>query len=587
MDDSGEHRTDGGAPLAPGVPIARLPPEVASQLAAGEVVERPASVVKELVENSLDAGARAVAVDLESGGSDRIRVTDDGGGIRREELALALERHATSKIASVDDLFRVASLGFRGEALASIAAVSRLVLTSRTPGETSGWSVRGRGGPPEPARHPPGTTVDVRDLFHNVPARRRFLRAPRTELQHALEVVRRLALAWPDSAFHLRHDGRTAFRTKGREDRLDAVLGRGFAAAATPVEVATDGLHLRGWIGTGIASRQYFFLNGRGIRDRVIGHALRVALEGLSPAGREAVFVLFLAMDPALVDVNVHPGKHEVRFSAPRAVHDFLVASIRRALAGGFGALDPRVAETPPSYGPLRASSDREGREPMTKAPGRPGGTARDGEPDEGRIGAGGRGTGHRPRPAGRPPGRGGGGARGSPREEPPVYGWIAGGYAVAGLEGRVFVIDLAAAIREAVRADLAHAGAARPVRSLPLLVPVRVQVDEATLDRFDPEAVARYGFVLRRVGPDLATLLEIPRVLRHCEPSALGRALVASRPEDLVETLARHAAGSVPAEPAERNALLAGLLAGPRERLVPAAARELGEQEAARLFAR
>ena len=188
-------RVETAPPLA--ATIARLPPQVASQLAAGEVVERPASVVKELVENSLDAGARTVTIDLEAGGARRIRVTDDGGGIRRADLALALERHATSKIASVDDLFRVASLGFRGEALASIAAVSRLALTSRTGGEASGWRVRGDGGDPEPARHPVGTTVDVQDLFHNVPARRRFLRAERTELQHAVDIVRRLALARP------------------------------------------------------------------------------------------------------------------------------------------------------------------------------------------------------------------------------------------------------------------------------------------------------------------------------------------------------------------------------------------------------
>ena len=342
-------RVETAPPLA--ATIARLPPQVASQLAAGEVVERPASVVKELVENSLDAGARTVTVDLEAGGARRIRVTDDGGGIRRVDLALALERHATSKIASVDDLFRVASLGFRGEALASIAAVSRLVLTSRTGGEASGWRVRGDGGDPEPARHPVGTTVDVQDLFHNVPARRRFLRAERTELQHAVDIVRRLALVRPDVAFRLVHGGRTAFRARSEEGRLDEALGRGFAAAATPIGAAAEGLHLRGWIGAGSVPRQHFFLNGRGVRDRAIGHAVRVGLEGRTPPGREVVSVLFLTMDPALVDVNVHPGKHEVRFRQPRAVHDFLVTAIRRAIAGEFAGFAAREAEPPPYRG--------------------------------------------------------------------------------------------------------------------------------------------------------------------------------------------------------------------------------------------
>ena len=564
--------------------IARLPPQVASQLAAGEVVERPASVVKELLENSLDAGARTVAIDLEAGGVRRLRVTDDGGGIRRVDLALALERHATSKIASVDDLFRVASLGFRGEALASIAAVSRLVLTSRTGGEASGWRVRGDGGEPEPARHPVGTTVDVQDLFHNVPARRRFLRAERTELQHATDVVRRLALARPDVAFRLVHDGRTAFRARSEERRLDEVLGRGFAAAAAPVGAEAQGLHLRGWIGAGSVPRQHFFLNGRGVRDRALGHAVRLGLEGRTPPGREVVSVLFLTMDPALVDVNVHPGKHEVRFREPRTVHDFLVTAIRRAVAGEFAGFAAREAEPPP----YRASDRPHGRlEPEAEEHRPPGGepplAAAPGAvrvPPEGAAPAFG------PRPASRPPASGTAGAAGRAREEP-VIGWIGGRYAVAALEGRVYLIDFPRALGEAVRAACARASDARPMRSFPLLVPARVRVPEAVLDGFEPEALVRYGIVLRRLGPDLASLLEVPRTLRYCVPSTLARSIIEAPAADLAGVLARSAADAVPAVAAERDSLLGELFARRGEVLGPAVARELGEHDAERLLAR
>ncbi len=585
-----------GDPVAPSLAatIARLPPEVASQLAAGEVVERPASVVKELVENSLDAGAGAVTIDLEAGGARQIRVTDDGGGIRRADLALALERHATSKIASVDDLFRVASLGFRGEALASIAAVSRLSLTSRVASEASGWRMRGDGSGPEPARHPVGTTVEVQDLFHSVPARRRFLRAERTELQHAVDTVRRLALARPDVAFRVNHNRRTAFRARSEEGRLDEVIGRGFAGSAAPVGAATDGLHLRGWIGTGSAPRQYFFLNGRGVRDRALGHAVRVALEGRLPAGREAVTVLFLTMDPALVDVNVHPGKHEVRFRQPRAVHDFLVAGVRRALSGGLGLSDlaAREAEPPPYGVPPRPDGLFE---PEAGRPGADVGEPRDGKPPEAEPptaapeperAAAGTAPAYRARPASRPPRPGPAGERGPPRADP-VIGWITGRYAIADHEGRVYVIDVPRALGRAVHAACARASDARPTRSFPLLVPARVQVAEAVLDRFEPEEVARFGLVVRRIGPNLASLFEIPRELRYVEPAALARAVVEARADEVAEVLARSASGAVPAAPAERNLLLRELLARGDDALAPPVARELDEKDAEGLLAR
>ncbi len=583
-------RLAGGGPgPAVAAAIARLPPKVASQLAAGEVVERPASVVKELVENSLDAGARTVAVELEAGGARRIRVTDDGGGIRRADLALALERHATSKIASVDDLFRVASLGFRGEALASIASVSRLALTSRAAGDDSGWRVRGEGGDPEPARHPVGTTVDVQDLFHNVPARRRFLRAERTELQHVSDIVRRLALARADVAFRLVHGGRTVFRARSEGGRLDEVIGRGFAASAASVGAAADGLHLRGWIGTGSAPRQYFFLNGRGVRDRALGHAVRVALDGRFPSGRDAISVLFLTMDPALVDVNVHPGKHEVRFRQPRAVHDFLVTAIRRAFAGGFAGFAAREPE-PPAYRGSGPPPDLLDPEAGSRGPATGEAPAPDAEAGASRSPSGGAAPGYRPRPASRPPAPGSAGRRaerGGAREEP-VIGWIAGRYAVVAIEGRVHVIDFPRALGEAVRAACARASDDRPMPSFPLLVPGRAQVAEAVLDRFEAQSVARFGLDIRRVGPDLASLLEVPRALRHCVPAELARSVIEARAEGLVDVLARSAADAVPAAPGERDALLGELLSGSSKEVLGAAvAREIGEGEAERLLGR
>ena len=581
--DRHEARARAGAAPAVAATIARLPPEVASQLAAGEVVERPASAVKELVENSLDAGARTVTVDLEAGGVRRIRVTDDGGGIRCADLALALERHATSKIASVDDLFRVASLGFRGEALASIAAVSRLVLTSRAGGEGSGWRVRSGGGDPEPARHPVGTTVDAHDLFYNVPARRRFLRAERTELQHAVDIVRRLALARPDVAFRLVHGGRTAFRARSEEGRLDEVVGRGFAASAAPVGAQADGMHLHGWVGTGSTPRQYFFLNGRGVRDRALGHAVRLGLDGRTPAGREAVTVLFLTMDPALVDVNVHPGKHEVRFRHPRSVHDFLVTAIRRALSGEFAGLAAREAEPPPYHG-----SDRPRGGPAPRAEDRGSPAEEPAAADSGPVGVPAEGTvpAFAPRPASRPSAPGAAGTAGRGREDP-VIGWIAGRYAVAAIEDRVYLIDFARALGEAVRAACERASDTRPMRPFPLLVPARVRVGESALDRFEPEALARYGILLRRLGPDLASLLEVPRALRYCVPSTLARSVIEAPAHDIAEVLARAAADAVPAVRAEREGLLRELLARPGEVLGPAVARELGVRDAERLLAR
>jgi DNA mismatch repair protein MutL len=323
------------------------------QIAAGEVIERPASVVKELVENALDAGARQVSVDVEHGGIRLIRIRDDGDGIAADELPLALARHATSKIASLEDLERVSSLGFRGEALPSIASVSALRIASRARGAAAAAeieSVDGVVGSARPAAHTPGTTVEVRDLFHRVPARRKFLRAEATEFQHVLKTLTRLALSRFDVAFTLTHNRREqfvlppAFGRLEREARIARLTGADFVAASRHVEYAQAGLALEGWIGMPSASRaqpdrQFLFVNGRMVRDRLLGGAVRLGYRDVSHGGRHPAWVLYLTLDPMQVDVNAHPQKLEVRFRESRSVHDFMFRTVERALAeAGYGA---------------------------------------------------------------------------------------------------------------------------------------------------------------------------------------------------------------------------------------------------------
>lgn len=326
-------------------PIRLLPTQLADQIAAGEVVERPASVVKELVENSLDAGADRIDVELQQGGIGLIRVRDNGSGIARDDLALALCRHATSKIVALADLDAVATLGFRGEALASIASVSRLRLTSSS-GGSSGWSVHNTDGHAvlAPAAHPRGTTVEVRELFFNTPARRRFLRTERTEYLRIEEVVRRLALGHPRAAIRIRHNDRQTQEFRAASDpiaeerRLAAICGQPFLAQARHLEMIHGDLRLHGWMALPTFSRsqadlQYFFVNGRSVRDKLVSHAVRQAYRDLLYQQRHPAFVLFLELPPGEVDVNVHPTKHEVRFRAAREIHDFLFGTLHRSLA--------------------------------------------------------------------------------------------------------------------------------------------------------------------------------------------------------------------------------------------------------------
>ena len=328
------------------MPIQLLPPRLANQIAAGEVVERPASVVKELVENSLDAGATKIELDIEKGGHKRIRLRDNGCGIPQHELELALSRHATSKISTLEDLERILSLGFRGEALASISSVSRLTLSSKTAGQEQAWQAHCEGREMavklNPVAHPDGTTIDVADLFYNTPARRKFLRTEKTEFQHIDDVIRRIALSHPEVTFILRHNSKTVRRflatdEKDRASRIGAVAGQKFLSNAIYCHTEYDGIEIEAWLGNENVLRsstdcQFSFVNGRGMRDKLILHAIRQAYETAWGIMEQPAFVVYLTVPPADVDVNVHPAKHEVRFQQSRLVHDFICKTVADAL---------------------------------------------------------------------------------------------------------------------------------------------------------------------------------------------------------------------------------------------------------------
>ncbi|MEQ2024213.1 DNA mismatch repair endonuclease MutL [Xenorhabdus szentirmaii] len=323
-----------------------LPPQLANQIAAGEVVERPASVIKELVENSLDSGATRIDIDIERGGAKLIRVRDNGCGISHQDLTLALARHATSKIASLDDLEAIVSMGFRGEALASISSVSRLTLTSRPEGQGEAWQAYAEGRDMnvtvKPAAHPVGTTVEVLDLFYNTPARRKFLRTEKTEFGHIDEVVRRIALARLDVAINLNHNGklvrqyRPAKEESQHERRLAAICGTAFVQNALALSWQHDALSIKGWVAdpmnAGVGDIQYCYVNRRMMRDRLINHAIRQAYQDLIQGEQQPAYVLYLEVDPHQVDVNVHPAKHEVRFHQARLVHDFIYQGVAAVL---------------------------------------------------------------------------------------------------------------------------------------------------------------------------------------------------------------------------------------------------------------
>ncbi|KMN48414.1 DNA mismatch repair protein [Chromobacterium violaceum] len=333
--------------------IQRLPDHLVNQIAAGEVVERPASALKEMLENSLDAGATRISVDLAQGGIKLIRVTDNGAGIAADDLPLALDRHATSKIASLDDLESVATLGFRGEGLASVASVSRLTLTSRPQDAEHAHQIIAIDGtlhPVEPAAHPHGTSVEVVDLYFNTPARRKFLKSENTEYAHCAATFERIALAHPEVEFLLRHNGKVAWRlpSQSAEDRVAALLGKDFVAAAIPLDSQAGPLALSGFVASPTYSKasrdaQYFYVNGRFVRDKTAQHALRQAYRDVLHHDRHPAYALFFTLEPSGVDVNVHPTKIEVRFRESQAVHQFLFHSVHKALAGTSAGAAPTV----------------------------------------------------------------------------------------------------------------------------------------------------------------------------------------------------------------------------------------------------
>lgn len=365
-------------------PIRALPEQLINQIAAGEVVDRPAAALKELIENSIDAGATRIDIDLSGGGVSLMRVSDNGAGIARDELPLALQRHATSKIATLDDLEAIASLGFRGEALASIAAVSRFALTSRAAGAAHAWRIEGEGGRIEgtkPAALSEGTTVTVQELYFNTPARRKFLRTEGTEYGHCDDAIRRLALAHPGIAFAARHNGRAQLSVPAQTatERVAAILGDSFVVTAAGVAAESGSLRLAGWGArpayaenrSGRAGRdaQYVFVNGRFVRDRVITHALRAAYRDVLHHDAQPSYVLWLTLDPRAVDVNVHPTKIEVRFRESGAVHEFVRHALDKALsstaqqqvpvsaAARLGLPLPDIERMPPGEGSIAAGS--------------------------------------------------------------------------------------------------------------------------------------------------------------------------------------------------------------------------------------
>jgi DNA mismatch repair protein MutL len=513
------------------MPIQQLPGHLINQIAAGEVVERPASVVKELVENSLDAGADDIHVDIAAGGAKLIRVRDNGAGIDRNELALALSRHATSKICSLEDLEAVVSLGFRGEALPSIASVARLVLTSRPAGEDTGWQVEADGGEitsPRPAAQSYGTTVEVNDLFYNTPARRRFLRTERTEFGHIEKWLRRLALSRPGVAFTLTHDRRTVLKlpaAASREQqlaRLARLCGDAFADQSIHIEHESEGLALQGWIALPTYNRsqpdqQYWFVNGRSISDRTLSHAAKHAYRDVLFHGRFPAYVLNLALDPAGVDANAHPAKHEVRFRDGRRVHgivsQILEVALRDTRPGGHTSAPasivrhPDTAQRPmPLYGAGGGGAAGGVREALT-------------------------GYGVLSRATAAPE------VDAAPGEVPPLgfaIAQLAGVYILAENSDGLVVVDMHAAHERITYEKLKKSFDDRAIVRQPLLVPVSMAVAENEADLVEQASrhLETLGLSVDRAGRTSLVIREVPAILKDSDVEALLRDLLADLAE-------------------------------------------------------
>jgi DNA mismatch repair protein MutL len=521
-----------------------LDPQLINQIAAGEVVERPASVLKELLENSLDAGATRIEIDIEEGGKRLIRVRDNGQGIHREDLALALSRHATSKIASLDDLEQVASLGFRGEALPSIASVSRLLLQSRAAGADSGWQVRGDGREqtpePEPVAHPPGTTIEVRDLFFNVPARRKFLRTETTEHKHLEDVFQRIALSRPDIELIVRrkrkalHHLRAAQNGAERLARVAAMLGEAFTGQAVGVDHEAAGLRLHGWIAQPSLSRsqadmQYFFVNGRAVRDRLLAHAVRQAYQDVLYHGRHPVYVLYLELDPAAVDVNAHPAKHEVRFRESRLVHDFMFRSVHQALAEvrPATAQSPELAPVAQDSSAAAPSGSAGGREwPMTRQRGM---DLRVGEQLAGYQRLHGSAVPQAPA-ASVPDVAPDAMARTDAETQVPPLGYalaqLKGIYILAENARGLVLVDMHAAHERITYEHLKRSYGEEGIRSQPLLVPQALAVGQADADEAEQRRdwFAALGFEIDRQGPEQLLIRQVPALLADVDIPVLVR---------------------------------------------------------------
>jgi DNA mismatch repair protein MutL len=562
--------------------IQQLPNHLVNQIAAGEVVERPASVVKELLENCLDAGATSIDIDLESGGMKLIRISDNGSGINKDDLPLALSRHATSKIHDLDDLESISSLGFRGEALPSIASVSRLSISSSTGQDGHGWKLTARTEQDlEPvSQHRSGTTVEVRDLFYNVPARKKFLRTERTELNHIESLFKNLALSNPGVAFQLSHNRKVLYQLQSEQQsqpdhlRLARLCGKEFASSLVDIDVQVDGLELRGWVALPTFSRsqadmQYFYVNQRMIRDRVISHAVRQAYQDVLFHGRHPAFVLHLNLDPRQVDVNVHPQKHEVRFRNSRQVHDFLFRSLHRALA----EVQPEQQLASPAYAMHTerqsvGSIESSHQSPMNfQSSGNPQGNAfNPSQRDHVKEGMA-----NYAMLLSTP------GNRSSETSQIPPLGYalaqLKGIYILAENEAGLVLVDMHAAHERIVYERMKLHAAQEGIISQPLLVPLTLNVSQAEAQRVesDIEALNQLGLKLERLSHEQIRVREVPALLKEANIEKLVRDVLSDVMEhgqsqrlqessnEIMATMACH--GSIRANRllniAEMNALL------------------------------
>lgn len=529
------------------MPAIRLLPDLLiSQIAAGEVIERPASALKELLENSLDAGAREIAVHLAEGGSRQIRVVDDGCGIEREDLPLSLARHATSKIGSMEDLEAVGSLGFRGEALASIAAVAHVSLASRRPGSAHGWKIEAGAGSfsaVEPCALAAGTTVEANDLYFNTPARRKFLKTPATEYAHAEEAFKRIALSRPDVRFTLAHNGKAQWRLEPSTaaERVNAVLGDAFREAALPVSAQSGSFRLSGVIAQPAYSRaardvQYLFVNGRFVRDKVLSHAVREAYHDVLHHDRHAAYVLFLEIDPRRVDANVHPTKIEVRFREPQAVHQFVYHALDRTLAatspGASAAAYADAQVVASAAAPIRVQTTMPlaAREPLAFY------SALFGRQKQTRVAP-------------------------SPQAEPPAGEDMPLGFALAQLSGvyilaenrhGLIVVDMHAAHERIVYENLKQALDADRIPTQRLLIAATMTaspLEVATLEE-NQDALSRLGFDLAMLAPNAIAVRAVPAMLDEADAAQLAR--------DVLKEIAEFGGGRALTE--RRNEMLASM---------------------------